>query len=119
MDAMAMVRVAFWIFAVAAAGGLLMAGIRLAGNRNPPIAIAYVHGLLAGAGLTLLLYAVIAGGIGGRAATAAWILLAAAAGGSALNLLYHWRQQPLPKGLMFGHIALALLGVGLLYTAAF
>ena len=114
-----MVHVAFWIFAVAAAGGLLMAGIRLGGNRNPPIAIAYAHGLLAGAGLTLLLYAVIAGGIGGRVATATWILLAAAAGGSALNLLYHWRQQVLPKSLMFGHIGLALVGIGLLYTAVF
>ena len=119
MDATNMLRVACWIFALAAVGGLVMAGIRLGGNRNPPIAIAYAHGLLAGAGLTLLIYAVVAGSIGGRAMLAAWILVAAAAGGSALNLLYHWRQQPLPKGLMFGHIALALVGVILLFTAVY
>ena len=42
------------LLAIAAAGGLVMAGIRFAGNRQPPAALAMLHGFLAAAALTLL-----------------------------------------------------------------
>lgn len=116
METMTMLRVAALLFVIAAAGGLLMAGIRLVGNRNPPIWLAYGHGLLAGAGLTLLIYPAATVGIPQRALFALLLLLAAAAGGSALNLLYHWQQQPLPKPLMYGHMLLAVAGLATLVT---
>lgn len=116
METMMMLRVATLLFAVAAVGGLLMAGIRLAGNRNPPIWLAYGHGLLAGAGLTLLIYPAVTVGIPQHALWALWLLLAAAAGGSVMNLAFHWQQRPLPKPLMFGHILLAVCGFILLAT---
>jgi hypothetical protein len=43
------------LLAVAAAGGLVMAGIRFMGDRSPPPALAMLHGFLAGAAVTLLL----------------------------------------------------------------
>jgi len=47
------------------------------------------------------------------------LLLVAAAGGSVLNLVYHWRQVPIPKGLTLVHILLAVSGVALLLPVAF
>jgi len=119
MDGLAMLRTACWIFLLAAAGGLVMAGIRLAADRNPPVWIAYAHGLLAGAGLTLLLYAAFNTQLDARVMVSIWVLLAAAAGGSVLNLCYHWRHKPLPKGLMLGHVALAAAGLAMLMFAVF
>ena len=104
---------------MAAAGGLVMAGIRLGANRNPPIWLAYAHGLLAAGGLTLLLYVAVTTHLEGLSLAAVGLLVAAAAGGSALNLLYHWRQQPLPKALMFAHILLAVAGLVLLLASVY
>jgi hypothetical protein len=36
-----------------------------------------------------------------------------------MNLLWQWRQRPLPVGLMIGHAALAVTGLLLLCIAAF
>jgi hypothetical protein len=119
MDAISMVRVATWLFLLAALGGIVMAGIRLGGGRNPPVVIPYAHGLLAGAGLTLLIYAAWVGGLGGMVMLSIVLLLVAAAGGSVLNLVYHWKQVPIPKGLTMVHILLALAGVALLLPVAF
>lgn len=119
MDATMMLKVACWIFLIAAAGGLVMAGIRLGANRNPPIWLAFGHGLLAAAGLTLLLYVAATTHLDGPSLAAVGLLVAAAAGGSALNLLYHWRQLPLPKGLMFAHILLAVAGLVMLLSAVY
>ena len=119
MDGPTMLKTACWLFLLAAAGGLVMTGIRLASGRNPPVWIAYAHGLLAGAGLTLVLYAAFTTDLDASSTTALWVLLAAAAGGTVLNLVYHWRDQPLPKGLMFAHIGLAVLGLVLLLLAVY
>jgi hypothetical protein len=119
MDAISMVRVATWLFLLAALGGVVMAGIRFGGGRNPPVVIPYAHGLLAGAGLTLLIYAAWVGGLGGMVMLSIVLLLVAAAGGSVLNLVYHWKQVPIPKGLTMVHILLALAGVALLLPVAF
>jgi hypothetical protein len=116
METMMMLRVAALLFAVAAAGGLLMAGIRLFGNRNPPAALALLHGLLAASGLTLLIYPAIVVGVPQNALWALLLLAAAAGGGLVLNQLYHWKQLPLPKPLMYGHMLLAVIGLALLIT---
>ena len=119
MDVMSMLKVASWLFILAAAGGLLMAGIRFGSGRNPPAWIAFAHGLLAAAGLTLLLYAGAFGNLPSRATIGMWLLLLAAAGGAVLNLGYHWRQLPIPKGLTVGHILLAALGLVMLLLAVY
>lgn len=116
METMMMLRAAALLFALAAAGGLSMAGIVLLGKRNPPIWLAFAHGLLGAAGLTLLVYPAVTIGVPQNAFYAMLLLLAAAAGGGVMNLVYHWQQRPLPKGLMFGHMLLAVVGFGLLLT---
>lgn len=119
MDAITMLRAAVALFALAAAGGLLMAGIRLFASRNPPAWLAMLHGLLAGAGITLLAYAALAVGVPSPAGWALLLFVVAAAGGAAMNLLWQWRQRPLPVGIMFVHAAIAVLAFVLLLVAAF
>ena len=102
------------LLAVAAAGGLIMAGIRFAGNRQPPIALAMLHGFLAAAAVTLLLYAAATVGLPGMALAALVLFLVAAGGGVILNLNYHWKQLPLPKWLVVVHAAAAVVGFVLL-----
>ena len=104
------------LLAVAAAGGLVMAGIRFVGERSPPPALAMVHGFLAAA-VTLLLYAGATVGLPRMALVALLLFLAAAAGGAILNLNYHWKQLPLPKWLVVTHAGAAVLGFVLLVAA--
>ncbi|HVQ05381.1 MAG TPA: hypothetical protein VMT14_17785 [Burkholderiaceae bacterium] len=105
------------LLAIAAAGGLLRAGMRFVGDRSPPAALAMLHGFLAAAAVSLLLYAAATVGLPRLALFALVLFLAAAAGGAILNLNYHWKQLPLPKGLVVAHAAIAVLGFVLLVTA--
>ncbi|MEO7071659.1 MAG: hypothetical protein ABI300_01275 [Rhodanobacter sp.] len=114
----AMLWICVTLFAIAAAGGLVMAGVRAMSQRNPPAWLALLHGLLAGAGLTLLLLVYFTAGLPMLAAWALLLLLVAAAGGVLMNLGYQWQQKPLPLPLMYGHIVIAVIGFILLILAA-
>ena len=114
MNAHIMLCTAIVLFAIAAAGGLVMAAVRVFGVRNPPAWLALLHGLLAGAGLTLLLFAAFAAGVPTLAIWALVLLLIAAAGGLLMNLGYAWNRQLLPKPLMYGHVLIAVVGFILL-----
>jgi len=105
------------LLAVAAAGGLVMAGIRFVGDRSPPAALAMLHGFLAAAAVTLLLYAAATVGLPRMALVALALFVAAAGGGAILNLNYHWKQLPLPKWLVLAHAGAAVLGFVLLVAA--
>ena len=105
------------LLAAAAAGGLVMAGIRFMGDRSPRAALAMLHGFLAAAAVTLLLYAAATVGLPKLALVALALFLAAAGGGAILNLNYHWKQRPLPKGLVLAHAGAAVLGFVLLVAA--
>jgi hypothetical protein len=105
------------LLAVAAVGGLIMAGIRFAGNRQPPTALAMLHGFLAAAALTLLLYAAATVGLPTMALYALVLFLLAAGGGAVLNLNFHQKQMPLPKWLIVVHASAAVVGFVLLLTA--
>lgn len=118
MDVQLMLRTAIVLLALTAAGGLLMAGIRFTGRPHPPTSIAMLHGLLAGSGLTLLLYAAATTGIPDGAWIALLILLVAAVGGGVLNLHYHWNRRALPVWMVLAHAALAVVGLVLLAIAA-
>ena len=119
MEPMLMVRTAAVLLAITALGGLAMAGVRFGGEKQPPSWLAMLHGLLAGAALTLLLYAWFTVGLPGTAAIALLLFLVAAAGGVYLNLGYHLKQTLIPKGLTLVHALLAVVGFVLLLIAAF
>jgi hypothetical protein len=105
------------LLAIAAVGGLVMAGIRFAGDRQPPTALAMLHGFLAAAAVTLLLYAAATVGLPGMALGALILFLLAAGGGVILNLNYHWKKLPLPKWLVIVHAVAAVAGFLLLLAA--
>jgi hypothetical protein len=105
------------LLAIAAAGGLVMAGIRFMGDRPPPASLAMLHGFLAAAAVTLLIYAAATVGLPGIALVALALFLAAAGGGAILNLNYHWKQLPLPKWLIIIHAIAAVAGFALLVAA--
>ncbi|NUS38124.1 MAG: hypothetical protein HOQ02_03760 [Lysobacter sp.] len=119
MDAMLMLRTSVWLFVLTALGGLTMAGIRFAGQRNPPVWLSMVHGFAAGAGATLLAYAVATAAVPGTAKAALVLFLVAAAGGVLMALAYQWKQRLLPSWLVVVHALLAVLGFVLLLVAAF
>lgn len=118
MDPVTMLRTSACLFVIAALGGLVMAGIRFAGARNPPPWLALVHGLMAGAGVTLLAYVSVTAQVPRLALYALVLFLLAALGGLVLNLRYEWNRQLLPAPLVLGHALIAVIGFGLLLAAA-
>ena len=117
MEPATILRTATILLAIAAVGGLIMAGIRFAGDRQPPVALVMLHGLLAAAAVTLLLYGAVTIGLPSTALGALVLFLLAAAGGAILNLNYHWKQRPLPKWLVLVHGLVAVAGFLLLLSA--
>ena len=119
MEPQLLVQTSTGLFCLAATGGLLIAGMRLRGIPRPPAWLAMAHGLMAGAGLTLLLYAAIVVGVPDIVRLALALLLAAAAGGVAINLMYHVKAQPLPLPMVAGHGLLAATALVLLLVHQF
>lgn len=117
MEPVLIMKTATCLLAIAALGGLTMAVIRFGGKPQPPTWLAMLHGFLAGAAVTLLLYAYFTVGLPALASAALLLFLIAAAGGAFLNLNFHWKQLPLPKGLVVGHAAVAVVGFLLLLAA--
>lgn len=117
MEVQLMLRTGVVLLALTAAGGLLAAGYRFSGRPHPPSLIAMLHGLLAAAGLTLILYVAVVQGLpdGGWLGLAA--LVVAVLGGLVLNLGYHWKNQPLPVWLVLVHAAVAAIGLVILALA--
>jgi uncharacterized membrane protein HdeD (DUF308 family) len=105
-----MLQTATLLFALAALGGIVMAGIRFGGKHNPPAWLAMLHGLLAASGLTLLAYSVFTGAVPSLATIALLLFLVAAGGGAVLSLAYKWKQRLLPAWLVTVHALLAVSG---------
>src|SRR6185503_359515 len=87
MEPILFMKTACVLLAIAAVGGLVMAGVAFAGKAQPPTWLAMLHGLLAGAALTLLLFAYSTVGLPALAGVALLLFLLAAAGGAYLNLI--------------------------------
>lgn len=117
MEPALMMKTSLALLSVTALGGVLMAFIRLGRNANPPSWLAMLHGLLAASALTLLLYAYFTAGLPALAGWALLLFLAAAAGGAFLNLGYHAKAMPLPKGVLLAHGGIAVAGYALLLIA--
>jgi hypothetical protein len=105
-----MLQTASILLLLTAAGGVLMAFLRIAGKANPPTWLPMAHGFLAAAGLTLLAYAALIGGVEGGAVIGLALLAVAATGGVVMNLAYHHAGKLLPLWLLSLHIALAATG---------
>ena len=117
MEPALMMQTATGLLAVSAAGGLTMAVIRFSGRPAPPAWLAMLHGFLSAAALTLLIYAFFTVGLPRTAQLALLLFLVAAAGGAYMNLNFHWKMLPLPKGLLLEHAGLAICGFVLLVIA--
>lgn len=117
METALILRTSAILLAVAAVGGLIMAGIRFAGDRQPPTPLAMLHGFLAAAAITLLVYAAATVGLPRTALAALVLFLVAAVGGATLNLNYQWKQRLLPKWLVVVHAIVAVVGFALLLAA--
>ena len=107
------------VLGLAALGGLMLAGIRLSGTPRPPTWMALGHGVVAAAGLILLIYAAVSPGIPGLAQVALGVFVLAALGGAALFLGFHLRERPLPIPLVVGHGLIAVTGFVLLLVSLF
>lgn len=91
-----------------------MAGMRFSGIAQPPAWLAMAHGFLAAAGLTLLIYATMTVSLPSMAMLGTALFVLAAIGGATMNLLFHWKQLPLPIPLMVVHALAALSGFAFL-----
>jgi len=117
MNSKVMLETAFGLLALTAVGGIVMAVMRFSGADRPPSWLAMLHGLLAGAGLTLLLYAGFALGIPRLAWAGTALLVLAALGGLYLNLNFHDKRVPLPKPVIIVHAVLAVVGFALIFLS--
>src|SRR5262245_55529180 len=113
-----MLKIAVVLFALAALGGIILASWHLK-TKNAPIPLALLHGLLAAAGLVLLITAVVQMASAGLAGVALVIFIIAALGGFVLFAM-HLKKRPLPGGLIVVHglvavVAFIVLLVGLLH----
>lgn len=114
MDTRTILFVACVLFGVAAAGGIVMALVRLGKKTNPPHWIAMLHGFIAAAGVTLLAYVTIFSHVPSLAQIGLLAFLLAAAGGVWMNLGRHQRNLLIPKSIMVGHALVAIAGLVLL-----
>lgn len=112
-----MVETATGLFAIAALGGLIMAVIRFSGKPLPPAWLAMLHGFIAAAGLTLLIFAILTEVVPATAQWALVLFLAAAAGGVVMYLGFRAKMKPLPRALMVLHAGLAMGGVVLMIVS--
>ena len=118
MDLDSMIDAAALLLGIGAFGGLWMAVMRFMSQRNPPAWLAMVHGFLAAAGLTLMIYAWCTGTTPQEITWSIVCLVLASLGGVTLNLRDHWRHVLLSKSLVIGHAVLAVVGYGLLLKVA-
>src|SRR3954469_13848370 len=117
MEPALMMKTALVLLTITALGGIAMAFVRLGRNANPPSWLAMLHGLLAGAALTLLLYAYFTAGLPALAGWATLLFLGAALGGLVLNLSYHAKAILLPRSIVVVHAVIAVVGYVLLLMA--
>jgi hypothetical protein len=117
MDALSMMKTAVVLLAIAAVGGMTMAIIRFRGADRPPSWITMLHGFLAGAAMTLLLYAWFTVGLPGLAKAAVGIFIVVALVGAWINLNFHSKLLPLPKGVIVVHGVVAVVAFLMLVMA--
>lgn len=96
------------LFALAALGGLVLAYLHLKKN-GAPLGLAVLHGILAVAGLVLLLVFMSQGHAAGFLMGAVILFVLAALGGLFLFTL-HIKTRPLPSAIIVLHAVIAVSG---------
>jgi len=107
------------LFALAALGGLTLAGIRISGKPRPPTWLALGHGAIAATALATLAYSAATASMPSLAYYSLGAFVLAALGGGTIFGLFHVREKPLPIPLVFAHGAIAVTGFVLLLLAIF
>ena len=107
------------VLALAALGGLTLAGIRLSGAPRPPTWLAIGHGAIAATGLGFLIYAAAYSTIPALAQISLAVLVLAALGGTTLFAGFHLRGQALPIPLVIVHGVAAIAGYVLLLLSLY
>lgn len=102
-------------FAIAALGGVTMAGM-MWGGRKPPLPLAVFHGLLAVTGLSLFVLSAMP--FASSLARAGLALFCVAAFGGLILLSFHLRGRRLPTPLIVVHGLLAATGFAILVVHA-
>lgn len=100
------------LFAVAAIGGLVL-GVSGLRQRNLPIWLSLIHGLVAAAGLVTLIIGIVQGTAGSLLITSLVLFIIAALGGFVL-FSYHLRGKAHPKDLIVIHALVAVIAYVLL-----
>jgi hypothetical protein len=95
------------LFAVAALGGLVL-GVSGLRQRELPMWLSLIHGVVAAAGLITLILGVVQGNAGTLTILSLILFLIAALGGFVL-FSYHLRRKPHPKGLIVIHALVAVI----------
>lgn len=103
-----MIMYAIIVFAIAALGGLFLAGHVLR-DRLAPWAISLMHAGLGALGLILLIAALVQGAVSQTVLIGFMILLAAALGGFFL-VSFHLRKSLPPKAVVVVHAGIAVVG---------
>jgi hypothetical protein len=97
------------VFAIAALGGLTLAGVYVLQGRLAPWALSLLHAALGAIGLLILIYAALTSGIPGAALAALVILVIAALGGFYLASI-HLRGEVANKSIALIHAGVAVVG---------
>ena len=113
-----MLRTAVVLLVLTAGGGLVMAAMRFTGKPRPPHWLAMLHGLLAGAAVTLIAYTAFTSTLPGQAWLGLLLLAVAAVGGVFLNLKFHMHEIALPISIVLIHAVVAAAGLVLVAMAA-
>ncbi|MDX2464225.1 MAG: hypothetical protein QNK31_06915 [Porticoccus sp.] len=109
-----MLNYALLTFAVAAAGGLILASSVLR-NKLAPCVLSVVHALLGATGLILLVVILLQGSAPMQVLVSFVLLLVTALGGFFLAS-FHLRKQLPPKGVVAIHAGLAVTGFVILLS---
>jgi len=100
------------LFAIAALGGLVL-GVSGLRQRDLPMWLSLIHGLVAAAGLVTLILVVLQGNAGTLVIISLVLFLIAALGGFVL-FSFHLRKRTHPKGLIVIHALAAVIAFVLL-----
>jgi len=104
-----MIIYALIILAIAALGGLTLAGVYVLQGRLAPWPLSLLHAALAAIGLLLLIYAAVTSGISAATLAALVILIVAPLGGFYLASI-HLQGVVAKKSIVFIHAGVAVIG---------
>lgn len=107
------------LFALAALGGLTMAGIRAAGTPRPPTWLALGHGAIAATALGTLIYTAATQVLPTVALVALGGFVLAGLGGGTIFVFFHLPGKPLPMPLVLGHGVIAVAAFVMLMIGIF